>query len=58
MAKVVLLVDDEEIFMSEKYACEICNYSIPELEPRLFSFNAPYGACEECKGLGTKASYQ
>lgn len=52
--KVVLLVDDEEIFMSEKYACEICNYSIPELEPRLFSFNAPYGACEECKGLGTK----
>ena len=52
--KVVLLVDEEEIFMSEKYACEICNYSIPELEPRLFSFNAPYGACEECKGLGTK----
>lgn len=52
--KVVLLVDDEEIFMSEKYACKICNYSIPELEPRLFSFNAPYGACEECKGLGTK----
>ena len=36
--KVVILVDDEEIFMSEKYACEICNYSIPELEPRLFSF--------------------
>ena len=52
--KVVILVDDEEIFMSEKYACEICNYSIPELEPRLFSFNAPYGACPECKGLGTK----
>lgn len=52
--KVVILVDDEEIFMSEKYACIKCNYSIPELEPRLFSFNAPYGACEECKGLGTK----
>lgn len=52
--KVVILVDDEEIFMSEKYACHICNYSIPELEPRLFSFNAPYGACPECKGLGTK----
>ena len=52
--KVVILVDDEEIFMSEKYACIKCNYSIPELEPRLFSFNAPYGACPECKGLGTK----
>ena len=52
--KVVILVDGEEIFMSEKYACIKCNYSIPELEPRLFSFNAPYGACEECKGLGTK----
>ena len=52
--KVVLQVGEEEVFMSEKYACEICNYSIPELEPRLFSFNAPYGACPECKGLGTK----
>ncbi len=52
--KVILLVNDEEILMSEKYACVKCNYSIPELEPRLFSFNAPYGACEECKGLGTK----
>lgn len=52
--KVVLQINDEEVFMSEKYACEICNYSIPELEPRLFSFNAPYGACPECKGLGTK----
>ncbi len=52
--KVVILVGDEEILMSEKYACVKCNYSIPELEPRLFSFNAPYGACEECKGLGTK----
>ena len=52
--KVVILVDNEEILMSEKYACLKCNYSIPELEPRLFSFNAPYGACEECKGLGTK----
>ena len=40
--------------MSESYACPHCNFSIPELEPRLFSFNAPYGACPECKGLGTK----
>ena len=52
--KVLIIVDEEEILMSEKYACIHCNYSIPELEPRLFSFNAPYGACEECKGLGTK----
>ncbi len=51
--KVVILLDNDEIFLSEKYACKICNYSIPELEPRLFSFNAPYGACKECKGLGT-----
>lgn len=52
--KVIILVQDEEIFMSEKYACNICNYSLGELEPRMFSFNAPYGACPECKGLGTK----
>lgn len=52
--KVVVIIDDEEIVMSEKYACVKCNYSIPELEPRLFSFNSPYGACEECKGIGTK----
>ena len=52
--KVVVLIEDEEILMSENYACVKCNFSIPELEPRLFSFNAPYGACPECKGLGTK----
>ena len=52
--KVIIIVDNEEILMSEKYACVKCNYSIPELEPRIFSFNAPYGACPECKGLGTK----
>jgi len=52
--KVLIIVDNEEIVMSEKYACVKCNHSIPELEPRLFSFNSPYGACEECKGIGTK----
>ena len=52
--KVVILKDNEEIVMSEKYACVKCNYSIPELEPRIFSFNSPYGACPECKGIGTK----
>jgi len=53
--KVVLhVIGGEEILMSENYACVKCNFSIPELEPRLFSFNSPYGACPECKGLGTK----
>ena len=51
---LINIIDGEEILMSENYACLKCNYSIPELEPRLFSFNAPYGACPECKGLGTK----
>ena len=51
---VINLVGDKEIVMSEHYACPECDFSLPELEPRLFSFNAPYGACPECKGLGTK----
>ena len=42
----------KEIVMSESFACPYCEFSLPELEPRLFSFNAPYGACPECKGLG------
>ena len=46
--------DEKDILMSENYACPHCNFSIPELEPRVFSFNSPYGACEDCKGLGTK----
>ena len=50
---VIIKFDDEELLMSENYACPHCNFSIGSLEPRLFSFNAPYGACEECKGLGT-----
>ncbi len=51
---LINILNKEEILMSEKYACPDCNFSIPELEPRLFSFNAPYGACPDCKGLGTK----
>ncbi len=51
---VINIIGGEEILMSESYACPQCNFSIPELEPRLFSFNAPYGACEDCKGLGTR----
>ena len=44
----------KEITFSEQFACPYCEFSIPELEPRIFSFNAPYGACPECKGLGVK----
>ncbi len=44
----------EEIFMSSKLSCPKDGYSYPEVEPRLFSFNSPYGACPECNGLGTK----
>ena len=53
--KVVIdIIGDKEILMSETYACPDCDFSLPELEPRLFSFNAPYGACPDCKGLGIK----
>ena len=53
--KVVIdVVGYDEIVMSESYACPHCDFSLPELEPRMFSFNAPYGACPECKGLGIK----
>ena len=53
--KVVIdVIGADEIVMSEKYACPDCDFSLPELEPRMFSFNAPYGACPDCKGLGIK----
>ena len=51
---VIDVIGDKEIVMSEKYACPDCDFSLPELEPRLFSFNAPYGACPDCNGLGFK----
>ncbi len=51
---VIDVIGGEKHLFSENYACKHCDFSIPELEPRLFSFNAPYGACEECKGLGVK----
>jgi len=49
---IINVIDAKEILMSENYACPECDFSLPELEPRLFSFNAPYGACKLCKGLG------
>lgn len=49
---VTIIEKDNEHIYSTKYACPICGVSIPEIEPRLFSFNNPFGACPECKGLG------
>jgi len=51
---VFLLDENEEISYSSKMACSKCGYSIPELEPRLFTFNNPAGACPDCEGLGVK----
>ena len=53
--KVVIdVVGKDEIILSENFACPHCDFSLAELEPRLFSFNAPYGACPSCNGLGFK----
>lgn len=55
--KVVIQIlgeEKKELVFSEQFACPHCEFSLPELEPRTFSFNAPYGACPECKGLGIK----
>ncbi len=46
--------DEEELVFSARFACPICGYSISELEPRMFSFNNPAGACSDCDGLGVK----
>lgn len=46
-----------DLLFSESYSCPICGFSIPELEPRMFSFNSPYGACPDCTGLGTKTEF-
>src|SRR5690606_36833129 len=54
MAQVVSLDDASQapLLFSSKYSCPVCEYALPELEPRLFSFNAPAGACPTCDGLG------
>lgn len=51
---VIVDVDGEETLYNTKYACTSCGISIPEIEPKLFSFNSPFGACPECGGLGFK----
>ena len=52
---IAVLGDDaSDLLFSEKFACSYCGISYPELEPRLFSFNNPAGACPTCEGLGNK----
>lgn len=53
---IVDVVGEEEHIFSEHYACPYCEISYPEMEPRLFSFNGPYGACPDCDGLGMQTS--
>lgn len=50
--RVIVEINGEAHTFSEHLACPHCDFSIPKLEPRLFSFNSPFGACDECKGLG------
>jgi excinuclease ABC subunit A len=50
---VILESDGEEHLYSENFTCPVCGFSLPEIEPRMFSFNSPLGACELCKGIGT-----
>jgi len=54
---VTLSTDDQELLFSESYSCPECGFSMTELEPRMFSFNSPYGACPDCTGLGTKTEF-
>ncbi len=51
---IVVLDDGSELLMSSRFSCPTHQFAFPEIEPRLFSFNSPYGACEACHGLGTK----
>jgi excinuclease ABC subunit A len=53
--KVIIdVMGEEELLFSEHHACPLCGFSITELEPRMFSFNSPFGACPDCDGLGSK----
>lgn len=51
---VVTIITDSETSLSAKFTCPIDGFSFPEIEPRIFSFNSPYGACPDCHGLGTE----
>jgi len=54
---IVEIVDGERITFSSKFACPVSGFTLSEIEPRLFSFNSPYGACPSCDGLGTQAMF-
>ncbi|MBI4135653.1 ABC-ATPase UvrA [Candidatus Uhrbacteria bacterium] len=54
---VTILFDTQELTMSSKFSCPDDGFSFPEIEPRLFSFNSPYGACTQCHGLGTESLF-
>ncbi|CAN8139043.1 excision nuclease subunit A [uncultured Thiomicrorhabdus sp.] len=60
LAQVVPMSEDDdfELLFSERFACPHCGYSVPELEPRIFSFNNPHGACPTCDGIGVKESFE
>ena len=51
---LIIYSDIEEKVLSDRHTCPICGFSVPKLEPRLFSFNSPLGCCPDCKGLGIK----
>lgn len=54
---VLIVTKDKELIFNEQYACPKCGISYSEVEPRIFSFNSPYGACPDCNGLGTKFEF-
>ncbi|WP_019243021.1 MULTISPECIES: excinuclease ABC subunit UvrA [Bacillus] len=51
---IIEIIGQEELLFSEHHACPLCGFSIEDLEPRMFSFNSPFGACPDCDGLGSK----
>ncbi|MFS9438663.1 excinuclease ABC subunit UvrA [Streptococcus sobrinus] len=51
---IIDTMDGKDLLFSEHYSCPVCGFTVPELEPRLFSFNAPFGSCPTCDGLGMK----
>lgn len=51
---IIDTMDGNDLLFSEHYSCPVCGFTVPELEPRLFSFNAPFGSCPTCDGLGMK----
>jgi len=54
---MIALLGDKELIFSERFACADCGISYPDIEPRLFSFNSPVGACSSCDGLGSKTVF-